>query len=265
MKTRIVGRSWSGARLGYGLDGPLELRGGDDRCRDLPERLPVDWLAGFADVLAEARSARLSDGRDWFGIPPLALVGAGSGLDVHLASLLAVHAGLPLAIVDLDGGGAGLGSGEDVRGPEIVLPSNVVLTMAGSRCANPIVLVRGAEAANGSALIALTAMMDPRTAPRWTEEALGGTVDLSQITWLVSVERIDLLPLPLSRLLRPLEIGSVLSGRDEELLMLGMFAEAAATLGAPRSRCAAAWPRVAEMRVADWAELRAVIFEGLRA
>ena len=128
-----------------------------------------------------------------------------------------------------------------------------------ARRANPVVLVlvRGAETATGRELTALASMMAPRTAPRWTEEALGGTI----VSGSASP------PLLVSRLMRIVELRPPVDARGRELLILAMFAEASGRLGLPPSRCAEEWPAVAAQhgssREASWDSIRAHVFERL--
>lgn len=236
--TLVVGSSWSRGPMALGLDRPFELRGGDRVGRDgLAATLPLDWLPEFMDLVGDECFERDMLGTGWFGLPPVALVGPEGSGRTHVARQLARHAGLPLVVLDVAGD-------EGVRRllpaalpPEVGMASDLVVAMAASCCANPVVLVTGCGEADAEALAALECMVDRHAGCRWLEEGIEAAVDLSCVTWLVAVDDEGVLPHGLMRQLQvvgtrlPLHESHDGSTPAEQLMLLGLVDEVLADLG----------------------------------
>jgi len=228
--TVVVGSGWSRRKLPLGLDRPVELRGGDRLTPDgMATALPLDWCAPLLDVVEEECRSRLEAGDVWFQLPPLALEGrAGSGRG-HVARQIARYAGVPFLLIDI-AGEAGVRRLRDASvAHSVALPNSVVVAIASTCCANPVVYVTGADGATGEALGLLTAMVDPLVGARWVEESIEASVDLSHFTWLVETTDVGCLPLQLASILGTVGITSDLEAG--ELVLLGLLDEVVAELG----------------------------------
>lgn len=166
-----------------GLDRPTGLLGGAALPPEaLASATGLDHVLGLRAFLAEACRSQTNAGRNWFGHPPLVLVGpAGFGRG-HVARRVAHLAGVPL----VEAGGAELcdvGRGPGIRTRDVPIP---VLAIALTRCANPIVLL-DLEGASPNPLGSrrLAAMMDPLRTGRWLHEGMRTVFDLSHVSWIV--------------------------------------------------------------------------------
>ena len=64
----------------------------------------------------------------------------------------------------------------------------------------------GGSATNGRAHDTMLTLLEPGTAARYSDECLGGPVDLSQISWVLTANTLDGLPAPLRSRLAVLEV-----------------------------------------------------------
>ncbi len=166
-----------------GLDMPTGLLGGAALPPDaLPSATGLDHVLGLRTFLAEACRSQAMAGRNWFGHPPLVLVGpAGFGRG-HVARRIAHIAGVPLVEANVsemcDGG-----NGPGIRTRDVPIP---VLAMALTHCANPIVLL-DLEERSPNPLVSrrLAEMMDPLRTGRWMHEGFQTVFDLSHVSWIV--------------------------------------------------------------------------------
>ncbi len=167
----------------FGLDQPTRLPGGAALSPDaLPSATGLDHVLGLRVFLAESCRRQATAGRNWFGHPPLVLVGpAGFGRG-HVARRIAQLAGVPLVEAD----GAELrddGTGPVVRTRDVPIP---VLAMALTGCANPIVLLDLTHASpNPLASRRIAEMMDPVRTGRWLQERMRTVFDISHVSWIV--------------------------------------------------------------------------------
>lgn len=170
-------------RLGLGM--PLALRGGEpDALRRLAVELGLGWQPQLRSMVDQAINQARDKCSPWFKLPPLLLTGERGVGRTHAARRIAHAAGVPHAYLDLTDP-AGI---EQLRprgcGPDLMLPSLPVLTMAISGCANPIISVVGCEDLDRASVQDFAAMIDPATAGRFVDHATGCVVDLRQVSWI---------------------------------------------------------------------------------
>ncbi len=171
--TTIVARSWTGGPLPLGLDQPLELRGGTILAPDrMPAELALDWVPRVQEAVIVACMRQALADEPWFAMSPSALVGEPGAGRTLMARRIARCAGLPFISIDVSGPVAASRLAPSMRSPDVVAPSAVVLAMAISRCANPIVLVTGVDEADDHTLGILHSMIDPVSSRRWSADAL---------------------------------------------------------------------------------------------
>lgn len=247
----VIGRGWSRGAVALGLDNPVELRGGSRLHIDaVPTAVPLDWNPEVASIVAQSCRTQQESGRTWFHLPPLALVGLEGCGRTHVARQIARYAGVPLIHVDLE-----VDDGEWCQiaptGPEVTMPNNVTLGIAASRCANPVVHVTGVEKAKGADLMTLSAMIEPRSASRFVDEAIEATIDLSHVTWLVDVPDVNVLPLPLAKALTPISFQAHSAGVSEEL-QLSIATEILDDLGLKHLPHGCSWMKLREETRHTW-------------
>ena len=186
--TMVVGRSWSSATPPFGLGEPMALLGGGRLGSDgVAGRLGRERHGWLVDHVEAACRDQLASDRRWFRMPPVILCAPAFGDALHAARRLAWEAGVPHLTLDLaDGGRAALGGGG--RGPDPATPSWLAAALASLRCANPAVTVTGLEALDAGRREVLLAMLDPARGCRLEDEALGTSLDLSEVTWMLVSE-----------------------------------------------------------------------------
>lgn len=166
-----------------GLDAPTRLLGGaalDPHA--LPSATGLDHVLGLRAFLAESCRRQATGGRNWFGHPPLVLVGSAGFGRGHVARRIAHLAGVPL--VETDGAEQfDEGAGPAIRTRDVPIP---VLAMALTRCANPIVLLDlGRASPSPLASRRLAEMMDPVRTGRWLHQRMRTVFDISHVSWIV--------------------------------------------------------------------------------
>lgn len=205
--TRIVAQGYSTESLPFGLDKPLELRGGDRLGPDgVPAMLPFDWHDELLRLVTMSCRERRLTGDRWFSLPPILLAGRSGIGRIHIARQIARLAGVPHAVLDLsawDGGAVH----PPIRRLDVREPSCPVIAMAASGCANPIISVTGFDIPleqwgkpkpgyrppSDAAISALAAMIDPASNRFWAEQAMAATIDLSAISWIIHADEPDAL------------------------------------------------------------------------
>jgi hypothetical protein len=185
---KVVARGFSEQPLPLALDRRLELRG--RRCLS-PDRmlsLPLNWASDLIGHVAQACWDQSSQSRPWFWMPPTALSG-GSGVGrTHIGRTLARHAGVPFAVMDARNASGAARTASGAGSPDVAVPSAIVLAMASSGCANPIILVTGIDDATQEEAEAIASMIAQESAPRWVDEAIEAVVDLSDVSWLIQTD-----------------------------------------------------------------------------
>ena len=221
--------------LPFGLDRPLELRGGGVLGPDrLVAGIPLDWQPDLLSFVAAACRRQTQADRPWLSMPPVALLGPEGSGRTHAARTIARHAGLPFLAIDVAHRTAGdrpLDYADAAR-CGLTLPTLPVLALAATRCANPLVLVTGVDLAGEDALGQLSAMIDPVTAGRWVEQGIRATIDLGQVSWMLSASTDQRLPPALSAAVSRVAVNPPAHGSVERRIMAAsVLAEVMADLG----------------------------------
>ena len=199
--TTTVACSWTANPVPLALDQPLELRGGAVLAPDrMSAELALDWAPAVQEAVIAACMRQALSGEHWFTMPATALVGRPGAGRTLVARRIARSAGLPFISIDVSGPTAATRLAPQRCSPDVAAPSAVVLAMAISRCANPVVLVTGVDEADEDALGVLHSMMDPISGRRWSADAIEAVVDLGHVTWLVQSSSPLGLPRRLSKL-----------------------------------------------------------------
>ena len=171
----------------FGLDRPTRLLGATALPPDaLPSATGLDHVLDLRSLLADACHAKVMAGRNWFGHPPIVLVGEPGFGRGALAHRIADLAGVPLVAA---AGAETEATAEDVglRTMNVPVP---ILAMTLTRCANPIVLLDLADRdLTPLASRRLAEMLDHTRTGRWLHEGLRCVFDLSHVSWIVQASR----------------------------------------------------------------------------
>lgn len=171
----------------FGLDQSTRLLGAAALPPDaLPSATGLDHVPSLRSLLADACRTQAAAGRNWFGHPPIVLIGAAGFGRGGVARRIADLAGVPL--VEADGSEVDVTAERaDVGTRDVPVP---VLAMALARCANPIVLLDlGDRDLAPFASRRLGEMLDPTRTGRWLHEGLRTVFDLSHVSWIVQASR----------------------------------------------------------------------------
>lgn len=246
----IVGHSTMDGVPPLGLAEPFALLGGD---RLGPAGIPFlvghEWQPVFLHAVRTTCDDLLTASRPWFRMAPALLAGpAGAGRS-HAARSLARAAGVQHIFLNLSDPviGASISGSTDMS--EALCVSPVVMAIAASRCANPVVSVIGADV-NADAAVALASMIDPVLGRAWLEERIGIVVDLGEVTWLVQAEAPERLPAPLAEKLSVIPMQAVPVSEHSEI-MVSLLAEVLRDLGISPSDPAIAWSDIVQ-RIKDY-------------
>lgn len=197
----VVGTSHSSAPMAMGLEAPMPLRGGSKVAARL-RRADFSWQPDVPAILARAAS---SAERGSVGFGAILLEGEPGAGRTHLARRLAHLAGVPHVRIDLSGGGL-----EQLvqrrRGPDLTLPTAPVLAIAACQIANPVISLLGVDELGEDEQELLVRMINPATSDRWQDQAAGGAVDLSHISWMVQSHLPGRIAPRLAHLLHPIRM-----------------------------------------------------------
>lgn len=191
----IVGETLDDAPPPLGLGEPFALLGGDRLGPDgIPFRVLHEHQPGFLHWVRESCRECLAAERPWFRGRPALLTGNGGAGRTHAARWLARVAGVSFIILNLSDPLIATNLGASRRVSEALWASPITVAMAATRCANPVVLVVGAEEASGDVISGLASMIDPEAGACWREDQLNTIVDLGEVTWLIQAEQATRLP-----------------------------------------------------------------------
>lgn len=221
-----TGQSPSGV---LGLDRPKRLLGGHCLAPGgISTQAGLDWIPGLSSLLSEACRRQIASGRSWFWLPPIALAGATSDEARLVSRRIARLAGVPYLVMDLSRLQADALSRSAARGPGIIVPPDPVVAIATSGCANPLVLVLGADQASEQVASGLGDLLDRQSSARWLCPALGAMLDLSAITWMVATPNEHALPTSIYTRLRqiPISLPTERTGRMLRVLTVAFEAMA---------------------------------------
>ena len=191
------------------LDRPQRLLGEHCLAPDsIATEAAMDWIPGLSGLLAEAGRRQLASGKPWFWLPPVALAGATSDEARLVSRRIARLAGVPYLVMDVSRLKDDALSRSAARGTGLILPPDPVVAIATSGCANPLVLVLGADQASDQVTAGLADLLDRESSGRWLCASLGAVLDLSAITWMVATSNEHALPTSLYTRLRQLRIAA---------------------------------------------------------
>lgn len=196
------------ARSGFlSLDRPQRLLGGHCLLPDgIAAEAAMDWIPGLSSLLADACRRQMASNRPWFWLPPVALAGANSDEAGLVSRRIARLAGVPYLVMDVSRLQDDALSRSAALGTNLIVPPDPVVAIATSGCANPLVLVLGAENASDRLSSGLGDLLDRQSSARWVCHALDAVLDLGAITWMVATPNEHALPTSIYTRLRQVSI-----------------------------------------------------------
>ena len=193
----IVGQSTTDCPPPLGLGDPFLLLGGDRLdAAGIPFDYMHEWQPELLQKVREGCASQIAAERPWFRTAPSVLVGVDGTGRTHAARRLAQVAGVPHVIVNLSDPVIATNLGTVGEMNEALWVSPLVIAMAATCCANPVVSVVGADLSPDAAM-ALATMIDPEQGRVWQEDRIDAVVDLGEVSWFVQVEDPLALPVPL--------------------------------------------------------------------
>jgi hypothetical protein len=223
------------ARRRYGaLLRPLPLRGGgaDPDAVWAALRGEFPWMEEANLAVVEAVAMRRHLGAGWFRAQPLLLSGPPGVGKTRWARRAAAILGVDFGMLPLSGASSSMAVTGSERGWRDAVPCYPAALMATVGSANPLVLVDEADKAaegrhNGNPLDGLLAMLEPETGRRFRDAYLMGHLDLSGLTWVLTVNDVSAMPPPLLSRVRVVRAGKPGKGHFPVLLR-GVLADFAA-------------------------------------
>lgn len=222
----------------------------DALAREMPNFGPV--IERINDELA---LARCTASRVALRLPPLLLVGPPGIGKTRFAARLAACLGLPWACLALAGSSDNRELAGTARGWSTAHASWPVEQLVQLETANPLLVIdevdkAGGNERNGQPLMSLLTLLERRTSQLFFDECLGGPIDLSMVSWLLTANSTSGLPGPLvSRLI---VVSVQAPAADQVGVMLAtMQQEIAAERGATDSRMLPTLPKLAMDRLRE--------------
>lgn len=201
------------------LTEPLPLAGATAMRSDSAGRFPaldavaaaMPWAAALIADMARGLRLQLALGRPWVQFEPVLLVGPPGVGKSWLARRLADALHLPSAVLELGNASDDRQLSGTARGWSNAQPAWAVVTIATTRCPNPLLVVDEIDKAGGSAQHgrphhALLSMIEPGSAKRWPDPCLLGACDLSTVNWIACANTLDTIPTALRSRFRVVEL-----------------------------------------------------------
>lgn len=213
----------------------------DRLAEEMPNFQPA--IDRVADHLCLAR--RLSPS-PVLNLPPLLLVGPPGIGKTRFVRRLSEALGVPFVWKGLAGASDNRTLAGTSRGWSSAEPSWPVTQLVQLGVANPILLVdeiekAGGSTSNGRAHDTMLALLERGTARRYDDDCLGGPIDLSAISWILTANDVSGLPTPLRSRLAVVECGPPLV-HQVTALIAGLLLDVAEEYGLPDPRLLPAIP-----------------------
>ncbi len=187
------------------LSTPKHMAGPQNRhaCDELFAQLYAEspWLSTPLTYLWRAAVYNVEQ-RSEFWMPPTVLVGPPGCGKTHIAERMGALSGCTTLRLDMSSVNATF----SLTGSEFTWSSSdagrPIEHIAESGVANPVIILdelekRGVGGSGGDAATALLPLLQPNTAAAFQSPYLGAQIDLSRISWIISVNDVERLPKPL--------------------------------------------------------------------
>jgi len=156
------------------------------------------WFAALIDDIESEWRLGAGMGRGWIRVRPILLHGPPGIGKSRFVARLAELSGTGHAFLSVSGSSdnrqlAGTAAGWSTAQPS--WPAQMMLKLG---CANPILMIdeldkTSEDRRNGRVIDTLLTMIEPETGRMWSDECLGGALDLTHVSWLMCANDLSLI------------------------------------------------------------------------